>query len=109
LLAVPGDPLRECATADEALRVADEFRPDCVTMDVRMPGQCAWPRPARSAARIPAPASSSSPAMTKPACASRRWRRRGGLPDQGQSHRTARRGFPRHARTAAIILNLPEK
>jgi DNA-binding NarL/FixJ family response regulator len=41
LLAVPGDPLRECASADEALRVADEFRPDCVTMDVRMPGQCA--------------------------------------------------------------------
>src|SRR5277367_815022 len=42
LLAAPGDALQECASADEAVRVAGEFHPDWVTMDVRMPGQCAF-------------------------------------------------------------------
>src|SRR5690349_6028552 len=34
------DVVRECATGDEAVRIANEFRPDLVTMDVRMPGLC---------------------------------------------------------------------
>lgn len=34
------DVVRECATGDEAVRVASEFQPDLVTMDVRMPGLC---------------------------------------------------------------------
>lgn len=42
LLATPGDPLQECASADEAVRLTPEFHPDCVTMDVCMPGQCAF-------------------------------------------------------------------
>ena len=42
LLVAPGDVLQECASADEAVRVAGEFQPDCVTMDLRMPGQCAF-------------------------------------------------------------------
>ena len=40
LAACPDDTVRECATGDEAVRVATEFRPDLVTMDVRMPGIC---------------------------------------------------------------------
>lgn len=38
LVASPEDQVRECASGDEAVRIADEFKPDCVTMDVRMPG-----------------------------------------------------------------------
>lgn len=39
LLATPGDCLLECATGDEAVARAQDFHPDWVTMDVRMPGR----------------------------------------------------------------------
>jgi DNA-binding NarL/FixJ family response regulator len=42
LIASPGDDVLECASADEALRQFSEFKPDCVTMDVSMPGSCAF-------------------------------------------------------------------
>jgi two-component system response regulator DesR len=32
----------ECGSCDEALRVAVEFKPDCVTMDISMPGLSAF-------------------------------------------------------------------
>jgi signal transduction histidine kinase len=34
----PGDLFCECGTADEAVRAAADFKPDFVTMDLRMPG-----------------------------------------------------------------------
>lgn len=40
LVATDWDTICECASGDEAIRVAPEFRPDAVTMDVRMPGSC---------------------------------------------------------------------
>ena len=40
LAACPNDTVRECATGDEAVRLAPVFQPDLVTMDVRMPGLC---------------------------------------------------------------------
>lgn len=42
LLVAPGDSAIECSSADEAVRAADDFRPDCITMDVRMPGLCSF-------------------------------------------------------------------
>jgi len=42
LVAAPGDTVMECATGDEAISTAREFRPDFVTMDVRMPGTCGF-------------------------------------------------------------------
>jgi DNA-binding NarL/FixJ family response regulator len=42
LIVAPGDTVLECRSADEALLVAAEFKPDCVTMDVSMPGLCAF-------------------------------------------------------------------
>lgn len=42
LIATPGDKVIECASADEALAKLVEFKPDCVTMDVSMPGSCAF-------------------------------------------------------------------
>ena len=39
-VAATDDIVCECASGDEAIRVAPEFRPDAVTMDVRMPGSC---------------------------------------------------------------------
>jgi len=42
LIAAPGDEIREYGAADEALRSAGEFKPDCVTMDISMPGLCAF-------------------------------------------------------------------
>jgi DNA-binding NarL/FixJ family response regulator len=38
LLAAPDVTICECATGEEAVRRAIEFKPDWVTMDVRMPG-----------------------------------------------------------------------
>ena len=38
LVAASGDTVQECSSGDEAIRMAAEFRPDFVTMDVRMPG-----------------------------------------------------------------------
>jgi signal transduction histidine kinase/response regulator of citrate/malate metabolism len=40
LVATSHDIVCECASGDEAIRVAPEFQPDAVTMDVRMPGSC---------------------------------------------------------------------
>jgi two-component system response regulator DesR len=42
LIAAPGDTVVECGSGDEALRMAAGFKPDCVTMDVNMPGLCAF-------------------------------------------------------------------
>ena len=42
LISTAGDQVIECATADEALAQLTEFKPDCVTMDVSMPGGCAF-------------------------------------------------------------------
>ena len=38
MVAASGDIVQECSSGDEAVQVAAEFRPDLVTMDVRMPG-----------------------------------------------------------------------
>ncbi len=42
LVAAPNDEICECASGDEAVRVAGSFRPDAVAMDVRMPGMCGF-------------------------------------------------------------------
>ena len=38
LIAAPGDSVLEYSSAGEALQRAAEFKPDCVTMDITMPG-----------------------------------------------------------------------
>ena len=38
MLTFPGVTLCECASGDEAVEKAREFKPDWITMDVRMPG-----------------------------------------------------------------------
>jgi PAS domain S-box-containing protein len=42
LVAAPGDTLVECSSGDEAVTLARDFKPDVVTMDVRMPGKCGF-------------------------------------------------------------------
>jgi DNA-binding NarL/FixJ family response regulator len=42
LIAAPGDSVLECACGDDAAKAAPQFKPDCVTMDVNMPGSCAF-------------------------------------------------------------------
>lgn len=42
LISSAGDQVIECASADEALLKLEDFKPDCVTMDVSMPGICAF-------------------------------------------------------------------
>jgi DNA-binding NarL/FixJ family response regulator len=42
LIAAPGDAVVECNSGDEAVQQAAEFKPDCVTMDISMPGLCAF-------------------------------------------------------------------
>ncbi len=42
LIAAPGDSVVECGSGDEALKALGEFKPDCVTVDVSMPGLCAF-------------------------------------------------------------------
>jgi len=42
LAARAGDTVCECATGDEAARMAAAFKPDGVTLDVRMPGMCCF-------------------------------------------------------------------
>ena len=42
LVAAPGDTVVECCSGDEALQTITAFKPDCVTMDVSMPGLCAF-------------------------------------------------------------------
>lgn len=38
----PGDTLVECDSADAAVAMAAGFRPECITLDVRMPGMSCW-------------------------------------------------------------------
>ena len=38
LIVAPGDTVVECASGDEALLALSDFKPDCVTMDISMPG-----------------------------------------------------------------------
>jgi DNA-binding NarL/FixJ family response regulator len=40
--ATPADTVLECVSADDAVKSVGVFRPDCITMDVRMPGMCAF-------------------------------------------------------------------
>lgn len=42
LIAAPGDSVVECGSGDEALLSAADFKPDCVTMDISMPGVSAF-------------------------------------------------------------------
>ena len=42
LIAAPGDIVLECASGDEAIEALEKFKPDCVTMDINMPGRCAF-------------------------------------------------------------------
>jgi DNA-binding NarL/FixJ family response regulator len=42
LIAAPGDSILECNSGDAAVEAARSFRPDCVTMDINMPGLCAF-------------------------------------------------------------------
>jgi DNA-binding NarL/FixJ family response regulator len=51
LVSGPGDVVHECASADEALQAFERFKPDCVTLDISMPGLCAL-RVAHPPARV---------------------------------------------------------
>ena len=42
LIAAPGDEVMECGSGDDALKLLGEFKPDCVTVDINMPGLCAF-------------------------------------------------------------------
>jgi DNA-binding NarL/FixJ family response regulator len=42
VVATADDTVLECVSADDALKSMGVFKPDCVTMDVRMPGTCAF-------------------------------------------------------------------
>jgi DNA-binding NarL/FixJ family response regulator len=42
LIAAPGDSILECNSGNDAVQMAGEFKPDCVTMDVNMAGLCAF-------------------------------------------------------------------
>src|SRR5450756_918058 len=42
LIAAPGDNVVECGSGDEAVQMLVQFKPDCVTVDVSMPGLCAF-------------------------------------------------------------------
>lgn len=42
IVAMPNDTVYECVSADDALKSVGIFRPDCVTMDIRMPGSDAF-------------------------------------------------------------------
>jgi len=57
LIAAPGDSVVECGSGDEALQMLVQFKQDCVTVDVSMPGSCAFKtmraiREAHPAARV---------------------------------------------------------
>lgn len=47
LVATDDDEVCECASGDEAISRASDFRPDTVTLDIRMPGVC-WIKTART-------------------------------------------------------------
>jgi two-component system response regulator DesR len=42
MVAGAGDAVLECRSGDDALLAAGAFKPDCVTMDISMPGRCAF-------------------------------------------------------------------
>lgn len=42
LIAAPGDVVLECTNGDEAIEALVNFKPDCVTVDINMPGRCAF-------------------------------------------------------------------
>lgn len=42
VIARPEDTVFECDSADEALQAVGAFQPDCLTMDIRMPGHSAF-------------------------------------------------------------------
>jgi len=42
LISAPGDNVVECVSGDEALQQLANFKPDCVTVDVSLPGLCAF-------------------------------------------------------------------
>jgi two-component system response regulator DesR len=42
LISSPDDAVLECANGDEAVRAFEHFKADCVTVDVSMPGLCAF-------------------------------------------------------------------
>lgn len=42
LVGAPGDSVVECSSGEEALQVAGDFKPDCVTMDVAIHGLSAF-------------------------------------------------------------------
>lgn len=42
LVSAPGDIVLECGSGDEAVLALLEFKPDCVTVDISMPGLCAF-------------------------------------------------------------------
>ena len=41
-VATSEDTVLECVSADDAMKYVGVFQPDCVTMDLRMPGACAF-------------------------------------------------------------------
>ena len=41
-VATAEDTVFECVSADDAVKSVGVFQPDCITMDVRMPGMCAF-------------------------------------------------------------------
>jgi len=42
VISAPEDIIVECGSGDEAVKSLEQFRPDCVTVDVSMPGLCAF-------------------------------------------------------------------
>ena len=42
LVCAPGDSVMECGSGDDALKAFLDFKADCVTVDVSMPGRCAF-------------------------------------------------------------------
>lgn len=42
LVCAPGDTVVECGSGDDALAAFTNFKADCVTVDVSMPGKCAF-------------------------------------------------------------------
>lgn len=42
VMATPEDTVLECVSADDALKSVNVFKPDCMTIDVRMPGTCVF-------------------------------------------------------------------
>ena len=42
LISAPGDTVMECGSGDDALKVFSEFKAECVTMDISMPGAGAF-------------------------------------------------------------------